>query len=162
MIDHINVRVKDFRRALTFYRAALAPLGYKVVMEFPEAAGLGEKGMPDFWISRSDQAGPAVHVAFKASREAVAAFHAAAVAAGGTDNGGPGVRPDYHPSYYGAFIIDPDGNNIEAVCHDPPGPPRGAATRKKPTPRKLPRGARRTAAKNAPAPPPARKKPRPR
>jgi catechol 2,3-dioxygenase-like lactoylglutathione lyase family enzyme len=157
MIDHINVRVKEFRRALTFYRAALAPLGYKVVMEFPEAAGLGEKGMPDFWISRSDQAGAAVHVAFKASRESVAAFHAAAVAAGGTDNGGPGVRPDYHPNYYGAFIIDPDGNNIEAVCHDPPVPRRAVPPRKPALRKRTPR---RVAAKPAPAKAAPRKKPR--
>ncbi len=124
MLDHVSIQVQDFRRALTFYRAALAPLGYKVVMEFPEVAGLGEKGKPDFWIGRTDKPVNPVHVAFAATREAVTAFHAAALAAGGVDNGAPGLRPDYHPHYYGAFVLDPDGNNVEAVCHTPPVPAR--------------------------------------
>jgi|1186.fasta_scaffold1236160_2 catechol 2,3-dioxygenase-like lactoylglutathione lyase family enzyme len=124
MLDHVSIHVQDFRRALAFYRAALAPLGYKVVMEFPEVAGLGEKGKPDFWIGRTDKPVNPVHVAFAASRQAVTAFHAAAVAAGGVDNGPPGLRPDYHPNYYGAFVLDPDGNNLEAVCHVAPGPVR--------------------------------------
>jgi catechol 2,3-dioxygenase-like lactoylglutathione lyase family enzyme len=149
MLDHIGLRVQDFPRALAFYRAALAPIGYKVIMEFPEAAGLGERGKPDFWISKTAEVESAVHLAFVGTRESVAAFHAAALAAGGVDNGPPGPRPDYHPHYFGAFILDPYGNNIEVVCHDPLTPPR-AAGRKKPVARKrLPVRAASRAAKPA-------------
>ena len=125
MIDHIGVHVSDYQRSKTFFREALAPLGYDLVMEFdlPEGkvGGLGVGGaMPDFWITQGAAQRPPVHVAFNAeNRATVDAFYQAAIAAGGQDNGKPGLRPHYHQDYYGAFITDPDGNNIEAVCHKP-------------------------------------------
>ena len=118
MIDHIKLHVADAQRSKAFYEAALAPLGYRVVMEpVPGVvAALGTK-FPEFWIARSD-APTVAHVAFRAGdRAAVDAFHAAALAAGGRDNGAPGLRRQYHPGYYGAFALDPDGNNVEAVHH---------------------------------------------
>ncbi len=126
MIDHIGLRVKDYAKAKSFYKSALAPLGYELIMEFGpelgidyEGAGFGAGGKPDFWIGRGEANGPA-HIAFAASnRKAVDAFHAAAIAAGGKDNGPAGLRPHYHANYYGAFILDPDGNNVEACCHRP-------------------------------------------
>jgi len=126
MIDHIGLRVSDYPKSKAFYQKALAPLGYELIMEFgPEAgidyqgAGFGAKGKPDFWIGRGQGNGP-MHVAFVAAdRKTVDAFHSAALAAGGKDNGGPGLREQYHPTYYGAFVLDPDGNNVEAVCHKP-------------------------------------------
>jgi catechol 2,3-dioxygenase-like lactoylglutathione lyase family enzyme len=120
MLDHLGLRVSDYPRSKRFYEAALAPLGYKVLMEFDgPVAGLGADGKPDFWISEG-KTGEPVHVAFaSASRSPVDAFHRAALAAGGRDNGAPGVRAEYHPTYYGAFVLDPDGNNVEAVCHTP-------------------------------------------
>ncbi len=124
MIDHTGVNCSDFSVSKPFYQKALAPLGYEVVMEFEipggKAAGLGEKGKPDFWLGQGTPQKPAIHIAFRAaSRKVVDAFYQAALAAGGKDNGAPGLRPHYHPNYYGAFVLDPDGNNIEAVCHDP-------------------------------------------
>jgi catechol 2,3-dioxygenase-like lactoylglutathione lyase family enzyme len=119
MIDHLSLRVQDHPRAVAFYQAALAPLGYKVMMEFPGATGLGA-GMPDFWLMATDQPSSPTHLAFSAARDAVEAFHAAALAAGGTDNGAPGLRADYHPHYYAAYVRDPEGNNIEVVCHADP------------------------------------------
>jgi catechol 2,3-dioxygenase-like lactoylglutathione lyase family enzyme len=125
MIDHIGVCVSDYQRSKTFFREALAPLGYGLVMELdlPEGkvGGLGVGGaMPDFWITQGAAQRPPVHVAFNAeNRPTVDAFYQAAIAAGGKDNGKPGLRPHYHRDYYGAFIIDPDGNNIEAVSHQP-------------------------------------------
>jgi catechol 2,3-dioxygenase-like lactoylglutathione lyase family enzyme len=127
VIDHMGVSVSDYRRALSFYERALAPLGISIVMEVGkeqsggyEGAGLGRNGKPSFWLSPAGATAPPVHVAFVAdSRSAVDAFHRAALTAGGTDNGAPGIRAHYHPSYYGAFVLDPDGNNIEAVCHRP-------------------------------------------
>ncbi|HJY88445.1 MAG TPA: VOC family protein [Candidatus Acidoferrales bacterium] len=126
MIDHIGIRVRDYARAKTFYTAALAPLGYQVTMELtPEmdlgyiGVGLGIDRKPDFWIGQGQASGP-VHIAIVAAdRKAVDAFYVAAMAAGGKDNGAPGVRAHYHPSYYGAFVLDAEGNNIEAVCHQP-------------------------------------------
>jgi len=118
MIDHVSIRASDFAKSRAFYAAALAPLGYEVIMEFEGAAGLGAQGHPDLWIGAGESTGP-VHIAFRTTREAVIDFYAAALEAGGSDNGGPGLRPDYHPSYYAAFVLDPDGNNIEAVCHEP-------------------------------------------
>jgi catechol 2,3-dioxygenase-like lactoylglutathione lyase family enzyme len=134
MIDHTGVIASDFRRSLAWYQASLAPLRYGLLMQFSAAvtgsadvAGFGEatSGKPDFWVSAATPEAPAhrppVHVAFRAaSRVIVDAFYKAALAAGGADNGAPGVRPHYHANYYGAFVRDPDGNNIEAVCHDPP------------------------------------------
>ena len=121
MIDHVGFPVSDYARSKAFYEQALAPLGMKVLMEpVAEVCGFGGD-FPFFWIGKRDR-GPqtGVHVAFTAKdREMVDAFHAAALAAGGSDNGEPGVREIYHPTYYGAFVLDPDGNNIEAVCHKP-------------------------------------------
>src|SRR3954454_7297050 len=120
-IDHLGLDVSDYERSKAFYEEALAPLGMTVLMEpAPGICGLGGD-YPFFWIGQRDL-GPqtGVHVAFTAKdREMVDAFHAAALAAGGTDNGEPGVRQIYHPHYYGAFVLDPDGNNVEAVCHKP-------------------------------------------
>ncbi|OLE22408.1 MAG: glyoxalase [Catenulispora sp. 13_1_20CM_3_70_7] len=120
MIDHVTANVGDLEQAKRFYERALEPLGYSLRMEFPGAAGFGAgEGIPDFWIGSSPERG-ATHVAFSASaRAAVDAFYEAAVAAGGKDNGAPGVRPHYHESYYAAFVHDPYGNNLEAVCHQP-------------------------------------------
>ena len=120
MLDHLGIRVSDYARAKRFFESALAPLDYQVVMEFGgAAAGFGAAGKPDFWIQQGEPGGP-IHIAFASpDRKTVDAFHAAALAAGATDNGAPGLRPEYHPSYYGAFVIDPDGNNVEAVCHRP-------------------------------------------
>jgi catechol 2,3-dioxygenase-like lactoylglutathione lyase family enzyme len=117
MIDHIKLHVADAERSKAFYAAALAPLGYRVVMEpVPGVVGMGTR-FPDFWLAQSD-APTVAHVALRADdRAAVDAFHAAALAAGGRDNGGPGPRPQYHPGNYGAFVFDPDGNNVEAVHH---------------------------------------------
>jgi len=127
MIDHLGIRVGNIRNSTQFYRLALAPLGYSLLMEVPASvsgttdfAGFGVSPKPDFWIGGGSPNEPPVHVAFRAScRAEVDAFHAAAVAAGGRDNGAPGLRPHYHPDYYGAFVLDPDGHNIEAVCHSP-------------------------------------------
>jgi catechol 2,3-dioxygenase-like lactoylglutathione lyase family enzyme len=119
MIDHLGVPVSDYARSKKFYESALAPLGYKTLMEFGEAAGLGTDGKPDFWVAKGTP-GSGVHFAILAeNRSAVDAFYRAALAAGGKDNGAPGLRPQYHPTYYGAFVFDPDGNNREAVCHKP-------------------------------------------
>jgi catechol 2,3-dioxygenase-like lactoylglutathione lyase family enzyme len=118
MLDHLGLTVSDYAKSRRFYESALAPLGYGVIMEFDGAvAGLGASGKPDFWIAQGE-GGNRVHVAFASpDRATVDAFYKAAIAAGGIDNGGPGLRPEYHPNYYGAFVFDPDGNNIEAVCH---------------------------------------------
>lgn len=117
-LDHVGFSVKDFAASRAFYKAALAPLGMSVVMEGPGWAGFGEPGKPEFWLGASATTSTRVHVAFRAAdRAQVRAFYAAAIAAGGKDNGAPGLRPDYHEHYYGAFVLDPDGHNIEAVCH---------------------------------------------
>jgi len=121
MIDHVSIHVADLERAKAFYVSALEPLGYAVVMELPEwkVIGLGVAGKPDFWIL-ADSTSKGVHIAFKAeNRKAVDDFYTAAIQAGGKDNGKPGLRPEYHVDYYGAFVIDPDGNNIEAVILKP-------------------------------------------
>jgi catechol 2,3-dioxygenase-like lactoylglutathione lyase family enzyme len=120
MLDHTGVSVTNIRTAKAFYSAALAPLGYTIQMEWEDFAGLGVAPKPDFWIGQGVPNEPRVHVAFRAdTRAAVDAFHRAALAAGGRDNGPPGLRPHYHANYYGAFVLDPDGHNIEAVCHTP-------------------------------------------
>jgi catechol 2,3-dioxygenase-like lactoylglutathione lyase family enzyme len=120
VIDHVHINVSDFDGAPALYTQALEPLGVKVIMEFPGTAGLGNTPKPDLWISERDEPSSPVHVAITApDRPTVDAFHEAAIAAGGTDNGAPGERPQYHSNYYGAFVLDPDGNNIEAVCHGP-------------------------------------------
>ena len=127
VIDHIGVGVRDYEESLEFYSRALAPLGLELVAETGtdnRAAGFGYKGRDDFWIHEGRPVGRS-HIAFEAqSHEQVDAFHAAALEAGGRDNGPPGIRTEYSPSYYAAYILDPNGNNIEAVFHG------GAATHK--------------------------------
>jgi len=118
MFDHIGFRVRSLAASRAFYLRALAPLGFGVAMEGPFGVGLGVGGKPELWLSEGDPPASPLHLAFAArNRAEVDAFHAAALAAGGKDNGGPGLRPHYHPNYYGAFAFDPDGHNIEAVCH---------------------------------------------
>jgi catechol 2,3-dioxygenase-like lactoylglutathione lyase family enzyme len=120
-LDHVGLDVSDYAVSKTFYEQALEPLGMRLMMEpVPGVGGFGGD-FPFFWIaSRGRGPDSGVHVAFTVEeRETVDAFHAAALAAGGVDNGGPGVREIYHPDYYGAFVLDPDGNNVEAVCHTP-------------------------------------------
>jgi catechol 2,3-dioxygenase-like lactoylglutathione lyase family enzyme len=135
MLDHVSLRVADYGRSMEFYRAVLAPLGYKLGMEGTSGAGFSSGRIPAFWIKQGEltgragtveptpQAGcggPQLHVAFVGeNRAAVDAFHRAALAVGARDNGPPGLRPEYHANYYGAFVLDPDGHNIEAVCHKP-------------------------------------------
>ena len=126
MIDHIGFSVLDYARSKAFYESALGPLGYTLVMEVTAeetgqpAAGFGSGGKPDFWIGAEGKLEKPVHVAIVANaRPAVDAFYRAALAVGGKDNGPPGLRAHYHPSYYAAFVLDPDGHNIEAVCHTP-------------------------------------------
>lgn len=127
ILDHVSVFVTDLERSKAFYTAALAPLGITPILSFPGACGFGRDHKPELWIGT----GPAtfqrpehvaaitpIHVAIAArSRAEVDAFHAAALAAGGRDFGPPGPRPEYHPGYYGAFVLDPDGHNVEAVIH---------------------------------------------
>lgn len=127
MIDHIGIGAVDFAASARFYAAALAPLGIGKMMEVtPEQSGgyhgigYGKQGKPFFWLSNGEPRGAGIHLAFTAnSRAEVDAFYAAAMAAGGHDNGAPGIRAHYHPDYYGAFVLDPDGINVEAVCHRP-------------------------------------------
>jgi catechol 2,3-dioxygenase-like lactoylglutathione lyase family enzyme len=127
MIDHIGLRVRDVAKATEFYLQALAPLGIGIVMQVSAeetghgaGVGFGTGQKPFFWLGEGESPSGPLHVAFAASsRAAVDVFHAAALKAGGTDNGPPGLRPEYHANYYGAFVLDPDGNNIEAVCHLP-------------------------------------------
>jgi len=126
MIDHTSVNVGNYAKSKKFYEMALAPLGYRVLIELSaeqtggfEGAGFGVPPKPDFWIGKGTPRQPPTHVAFRASnRTQVDAFYEAAMATGGRDNGAPGVRSHYHPHYYGAFVLDPDGNNVEAVFHD--------------------------------------------
>jgi catechol 2,3-dioxygenase-like lactoylglutathione lyase family enzyme len=126
-IDHTSLSVSDFAAAKAFYSAALSPLGITVQMAFAkeatggyDAAGFGLSGKPFFWLAGGGKTTPPVHIAFGAdSRAEVDAFYKAAIAAGGKDNGAPGIRAHYHPNYYGAFVLDADGNNVEAVCHKP-------------------------------------------
>jgi catechol 2,3-dioxygenase-like lactoylglutathione lyase family enzyme len=119
VLDHLVIGVSDLSASKRFYDRALAPLGLSALLEFPGVVGYGAAGKPGFWIRAGGGHEPA-HVAFSADRPTVDAFHEAALAAGGRDNGAPGVREIYHPNYYGAFVLDPDGHNIEAVCHDAP------------------------------------------
>jgi catechol 2,3-dioxygenase-like lactoylglutathione lyase family enzyme len=126
MLDHVGIPIADYARSKAFYEKALVPLGYALVMEVPQtgngerAAGFGANGKPDLWIGSEGGLNHAVHIALLAKdRATVDAFYRAALAAGGKDNGAPGLRPHYHANYYGAFVLDPDGHNIEAVCHAP-------------------------------------------
>jgi catechol 2,3-dioxygenase-like lactoylglutathione lyase family enzyme len=118
MLDHIGLEVGSYAISKAFYADVLSVLGYIVVEEIHGWCGFGPPGKPQFWIHEGQPVAAPIHVGFAASdRDAVDRFHAAALAAGGRDNGGPGIRERYHPNYYGAFVLDPDGNNIEAVCH---------------------------------------------
>ena len=135
MIDHIGISVGSIARATEFYLKALTPLGYGIMMQVSAeetrhgaAIGFGapgeapdfQSGKPSFWVGESGEAGGPLHIAFVAPiRATVDAFYLAAMKAGGTDNGPPGLRPHYHANYYAAFVLDPDGNNIETVCHRP-------------------------------------------
>jgi len=127
VIDHIGLSVSDFPRSRAFYLKALAPLGYDAVMDVTaeqsggyQGTGFGKDKRPYFWIGSGGARDGSIHIALAAaSRSEVDRFHAAAIAAGARDNGAPGLRPHYHPNYYGAFVLDPDGYNIEAVCHAP-------------------------------------------
>ncbi|MDQ0319733.1 catechol 2,3-dioxygenase-like lactoylglutathione lyase family enzyme [Pararhizobium capsulatum DSM 1112] len=126
MIDHTGIAVADFDKAKNFYDATMGALGASLMMTVPKeyTGGLNVVGYgrdhPSYWLREGGEPGPGRHIAFTASNRAmVDAFYAAAMAAGGRDNGAPGLRPHYHLNYYGAFVFDPDGNNIEAVCHRP-------------------------------------------
>jgi catechol 2,3-dioxygenase-like lactoylglutathione lyase family enzyme len=122
IFDHIGFNVSDFARSKQFFLQALQPLGIAIVMEGEGWAMIGRNGKPQFWFGAMGASPGPIHLAFAAeNREQVRQFHAAALAAGGKDNGGPGLREHYHPHYYGAFVIGPDGHNIEAVCHSPQG-----------------------------------------
>ncbi len=135
MLDHVGFAVADAERSRRFYERALEPLGITLLMSVtPEqnesggtAHGFGSDGKPYFWIGDNERVGEGTHIAFEAdSRSKVDAFHEAALAAGGKDNGAPGLRPHYHADYYAAFVLDPDGLNIEAVCHKDLGHDRQA------------------------------------
>ncbi|PLS30531.1 glyoxalase [Bifidobacterium margollesii] len=117
MIDHLTIKVKDFEHETAFYEAALAPLGYAKGDEFPGAAQFASTDGSSVWVVQTDGDVTPMHVAFNGDENAIAAFHAAALSAGGTDNGAPGPRPNYGPTYYAAFVHDPEGNNIEACRH---------------------------------------------
>jgi catechol 2,3-dioxygenase-like lactoylglutathione lyase family enzyme len=126
IFDHVGLSVSDLSRATAFYDVALAPLGIRELVRIPDAVtGRGDVvgyggSRPELWLGVGPRTVPHIHLAFTAERRAnVDAFHAAALAAGGTDNGSPGLRSHYHPDYYGAFVLDPDGHNIEACCHRP-------------------------------------------
>jgi len=127
MLDHVGFAVSDLERARKFYQQTLSPLGimliYDITVEQTDGEaylGFGEDQRPYFWVGTGRRFGGNIHVAFLAeTRDLVDKFHAAGLKAGGKDNGAPGLRPHYHKNYYGAFVLDPDGNNIEAVCHGP-------------------------------------------
>jgi len=120
MIDHISLSVSDLAASKAFYLAALAPLGHEILFEEPAVVGVGVAPKPEFFILKSDSAIVPIHVAFSASKRLlVDSFYASAMASGGRDNGKPDLCPEYHPNYYGGFVLDPDGHNIEAVCHAP-------------------------------------------
>lgn len=128
MIDHVGYAVTDLARSRRFYEAALKPLGISELVVATSdqtesggtAVGYGKNGKPFFWIGDNERTGEGTHIAFSTgTRAEVDAFYQAAIAAGGRDNGGPGLRPHYHPNYYAAFVFDPDGVNVEAVCHAP-------------------------------------------
>ena len=124
MFDHVSVIVSDLEKSKAFYRRALAPTGHAEVVDVPDtgdgpAAGFCHADGSDLWIREGTPTTSPLHLAFRApDRAAVDAFHAAAIAAGGRDNGAPGLRPRYHAHYYGAYVLDPDGHNVEAVCHE--------------------------------------------
>ena len=119
-IDHVTIKVRDLAASRAFYEAALAPFGIRVVDYGEIGIGIGPEGSEDLGLGEGEPRAP-IHIAFLAADPAtVDAFHAAALEAGGTDNGAPGRRPEYHERYYAAYVLDPDGNNVEAVCHTGP------------------------------------------
>ncbi len=145
MIDHLTVKVSDYAKSKPFYLAALEPLGYAVAMEYQGGAGFGAP-KPDLWIAQDPANVRPMHVAFAARDHAtVDAFYSAAMAAGGRDNGPPGIRKDYHENYYAAFVYDPDGHNVEVVCHRPPA----AAKRARPARKAARKPARKASARRA-------------
>ena len=120
IIDHIGLAVSDHAKSKSFYSKALLPLGIKEVKESKGWSGFGKDGKPEFWFGIGRGVQQPTHIAFSAnSRKEVDAFYQAAIGAGAKDNGSPGIRAEYHPNYYAAFVFDPDGHNIEAVCHKP-------------------------------------------
>ncbi|BCL74364.1 glyoxalase [Jeongeupia sp. HS-3] len=127
MIDHVGITVSNFEQSKSFYSKALSPIGYVLMMEVPQSvsggkdfAGFGAPPKPDFWIGGNAADIQPIHIAFSTQdRAQVQAFYDAAIAAGGRGNGAPGLRPHYHPHYYAAFVLDPDGHNVEVVCHAP-------------------------------------------
>jgi catechol 2,3-dioxygenase-like lactoylglutathione lyase family enzyme len=120
ILDHVSLAVRDFAASKAFYRRALAPLGIELILEGDGWAALGREGKPQFWFGVQGIPPGPIHIAFAAATPAqVREFHRAALGAGGRDNGGPGLRSRYHPHYYSAYVFDPDGHNIEAVCHQP-------------------------------------------
>lgn len=120
IIDHVELVVSDYAASKAFYSSSLAPLNIGLVMEVHGCAGFGKNGKPEFWFRADQPAHQPLHIAFVAeTRNEVDQFFRAAIDAGGRDNGAPGLREIYHPDYYGAFVLDPDGHNIEAVCHQP-------------------------------------------
>ena len=121
ILDHVGLAVRDYEKSKDFFAKALATLGIGLIMEVEGWAGFGKDGKPEFWFGVSTEKQRPMHIAFVAeNREQVRAFYNAALAAGGKDNGAPGIREIYHPNYYGAFVLDPDGHNIETVCHAAP------------------------------------------
>ncbi len=120
MFDHIGLGVSNYAASKAFFLAALEPLGAGIVMEGEHGLGIGPKGKPSLWLFETPEKPAPLHLAFTAAnRQQVREFYRAALAAGAKDNGAPGLRPRYHPNYYGAFVIGPDGHNVEAVCHRP-------------------------------------------
>jgi catechol 2,3-dioxygenase-like lactoylglutathione lyase family enzyme len=155
MLDHLTLTVADLERSIAFYTRALEPLGYGLTMRLEGFVGFGTKRKPFFWIKSGPTPTQSMHIAFVApSRADVDRFHQAALAAGARDNGPPGLRPDYHPHYYGAFVIDPDLHNLEAVSHFPPptrpGPPPRKRTEPKRRATKRPAPKRRATRRPAP------------
>jgi predicted lactoylglutathione lyase len=123
MLDHVGVEVRNLETSKEFYLQALKPLGYELFLEHEKWVGFAVNGKPDFWLKESHNEISSVHIAFCAqNRQIVNQFYEAALMAGGKDNGKPGLREHYHPNYYGAFVFDPNGHNIEAVCHEPENP----------------------------------------
>ena len=137
MIDHFTLTVPEMARAKDFYTRALAPLGYSVLMDFGEMVGFGDR-KPYFWLKSGPNGSQPMHMAFEArSRKAVDEFHAAALEAGARDDGAPGLRKDYHPNYYAAFVVEVNGHPIEAVCHlAPAAASERKAARKSPAPKR--------------------------
>lgn len=120
MFDHMGFGVSDIDESGKFFLQALAPLGVGLAMEGPNSVGLGRQGKPSMWLYATSAVTPPLHIAIAANTRAdVDAFYQAAMAAGAKDNGAPGLRPHYHPNYYAAFVLGPDGHNVEAVCHQP-------------------------------------------